>query len=214
MWVRLSDAKKISHWTTLRNSPLLLGVPFQSCWRNSQVASDEKRLSDYGFEPDCDIDKLQALLPYIEKYQALASSHGIFDIFQDNGGKLLQVLLLLGIEALPEREGNDAVDAQGNEYELKSVNRYDMRGKRRSSPSFTTHHHLNPVVLAKYRQVDWIFAVYSSIELEAIYLLTPQKLEPYFTKWEEDYKVKGDLNNPKISIRFVEENGLKLHPDS
>ncbi len=161
-----------------------------------------------------DFSKFLELVPAIREYQKLATKHGIFDIFQDNGGKLLQVLLLLGIKGLPGREGNDAVDADGNEFELKSVNRFNMRGQRRGSPSFTTHHHMNPTIIAKYRQVDWIFAVYSGIELEAIYLLTPEDLEPYYQKWEADHAVKGDLNNPKIPIRFVEKHGKILHtPD-
>jgi hypothetical protein len=36
-----------------------------------------------------DLDELQRLFPYIREYQALANKHGINDIFQDNGGKLL-----------------------------------------------------------------------------------------------------------------------------
>lgn len=40
-----------------------------------------------------DLSELEALFPGIEAYQNLASKHGIHDIFQDNGGKVLQVLL-------------------------------------------------------------------------------------------------------------------------
>src|ERR1700734_597515 len=97
--------------------------------------------------------KLQELLPKVREYQALATTHGIKDIFQDNGGKLLQVVLTLGLTVLPGREGNDAKDETGREYELKSVN-IDLQKQ------ITTHHHLNPVILAKYRLVDWIVAVY------------------------------------------------------
>lgn len=53
------------------------------------------------------------LMPAIRKYQDLASRHGINDIFQDNGGKLLQVILILGLTVIPGREGNDAIDEQG-----------------------------------------------------------------------------------------------------
>src|SRR5438552_2037717 len=105
---------------------------------------------------------LDALFPAVRKYQELANKHGIFDIFQDNGGKLLQVLLTLNIKVLPGREGNDAIDEQGNEYELKSINVLLTRG-------FSTHHHMNPVIIAKYRKVVWFFAVYEAIELHAIY---------------------------------------------
>lgn len=144
---------------------------------------------------------LDTLFPYIRQYQDLASRHGIYDIFQDNGGKLLQVLLVLGLKALPGREGNDAVDEYGNEYELKSVN-------TRLTKNFSTHHHMNLTIIAKYRQVDWFFAVYESIELRAIYKLTPAALEPFFAKWEEKLTAGAThLNNPKISLRFVIEHG-------
>lgn len=164
------------------------------------------------FTPHADAARLNKLLPILQEFQELASEHGIFDVFQDNGGKLLQVLLLLGLKAVPGREGNDAVDARGTEYELKSVNRISSRGKKRRNPSFTTHHHLNPVILAKYRKVAWVFAVYSGIELEAVYLLQPKKLEVYYHEWEERYRLTGrDINNPKIPIRFVETNGRLLY---
>lgn len=145
---------------------------------------------------------LDELFPYIRHYQELASKHGIHDIFQDNGGKLLQVLLVLGLKVLPGREGNDAVDDEGNEYELKSVN-------VRLTKGFSTHHHMNPTIIAKYRKVDWFFAVYEGIELKAIYRLTPADLEFYFAAWEEKWHRSGgkDINNPKIPLKFVVEHG-------
>ena len=77
----------------------------------------------------------------------------------------------------------------------------------------TTHHHLNPVIIAKYRQVDWIFAVYSNIELISIYLMTPADLEPLFAKWEQRWNDTGgqDINNPKIPLDFVVKHGKLLH---
>ena len=149
-----------------------------------------------------DTAALEKLWPAIREYQALATKHGIRDIFQDNGGKLLQVLLITGLLAMDSREGNDARDADGNEYELKSVNTL-------LTQSFSTHHHMNPVILAKYRKVVWFFAVYQGIELQAIYRMTPERLEPYFTKWEQKWHADGgkDINNPKIPVKFVRENG-------
>lgn len=145
---------------------------------------------------------LDELFPYIRHYQELASKHGIGDIFQDNGGKLLQVLLVLGLKVLPGREGNDAIDDEGNEYELKSVN-------VRLTKGFSTHHHMNPTIIAKYRKVDWIFAVYEGIELKAIYKLTPADLEQFFAAWENKWHDSGgkDINNPKIPLRYVVEKG-------
>lgn len=150
------------------------------------------------------IEKLNRLFPYIREYQKLAREvANIDDIFQDNGGKLLQVLLVTNLQNLTDsREGNDAKDANGIEYELKSVNTQLTR-------SFSTNHHLNPKIINKYRKVDWVFAVYDDIELLEIYLMTPQMLEPYYTKWEKQFNTTGkDINNPKIPLKFVRENGI------
>lgn len=154
--------------------------------------------------PHPDYEKLQALFPHIREYQALATAHGVNDIFQDNGGKLLQLLLITGLKISPGREGNDAVDAEGREYELKTVNTL-------LTTQFSTHHHLNPTILAKYRQVDWFFAAYRGIELAEIYRASPEELEPYFTKWEKKWQADGDINNPKIPLKFVREVGSLVY---
>lgn len=151
-----------------------------------------------------DLAELEALMPYIRKFQELADRHGISDVFQDNGGKVLQLLLVMNIRGVPGREGNDAMDEDGVEYEMKTLN-INNRGK-----GFTTHHHLNPTILAKYRQVPWIFAVYSAIELKAIYRLEAAQLEPFFSVWEEKWHSTGgkDINNPKIPLKYVMEHGI------
>lgn len=152
-----------------------------------------------------DYQELLRIWPYIQQYQSLAVRHGVNDIFQDNGGKLLQVLLLLNLQQLPGREGNDAVDANGQEYELKSVNIDLTRG-------FSTHHHMNPTIIAKYRQVPWVFAIYRNINLQAVYLLMPNDLEQYYQQWEEKWYSSGgkDINNPKIPVAYVMNNGRLL----
>jgi hypothetical protein len=144
----------------------------------------------------------EELFPKVRELQVLASRYGINDIFQDNGGKLLQVLLALELDNIPNRQGNDAKNNDGEEFELKTINRtLTQRG-------FSTHHHLNPNIIAKYRKVSWFFAIYEGIELKLIYKLTPNLLEPYFLKWEVQYKEQGkDLNNPKIPIWFVQKFG-------
>jgi hypothetical protein len=160
-------------------------------------------------EPHPDLAQLQKLWPSIRKFQKLAEQHGIGDVFQDNGGKLLQVVLTTGLTVLQPREGNDAIDGEGNEYELKSVN-------TKLTKSFSTHHHMNPVIIAKYRQVDWVFAVYSGIELEEIHVLTPADLEEYYMKWEKKWRDTGgkDINNPKIPLSFVRARGIQVWPSS
>ena len=153
-----------------------------------------------------DYDELLRHWPSVQAYQELAARHGINDIFQDNGGKLLQVLLLLGLRILPGREGNDAVDKDGREYELKSVNIELTKG-------FSTHHHMNPTIIAKYRLVPWVFAIYRNITLVSVYVLEPEDLEVYYTAWEQKWHREGgkDINNPKIPVKFVMENGRLLY---
>lgn len=162
-------------------------------------------------KPHPDNKLLEQLFPAVQAYQDLAERHGIKDIFQDNGGKILQVILALGLEVLEGREGNDAKDADGFEYELKSLN-------ITLTKSFSTHHHMNPTIIDKYQKVDWIFAVYDNIELIAIYLMTPTDLEPFYQKWLTKWHDDGgkDINNPKIPLKFVMEVGKLLrgkHPD-
>lgn len=156
--------------------------------------------------PHNDYARLLEIWPAVQEYQALATQHGIADIFQNNGGKLLQVLLLMGLKILPGREGNDAVDNAGREYELKSVNIELSRG-------LSTHHHMNPTIIAKYRQVPWAFAIYRHIALQAVYLLEPADLEFYFKKWETKWHAddRKDINNPKIPVTYVLTHGRLMH---
>ncbi|HLK30948.1 MAG TPA: helix-turn-helix domain-containing protein [Puia sp.] len=153
--------------------------------------------------------RIEELIPFIRLYQELALEHGIHDIFQDNGGKLLQILLLTNLKILPGREGNDAIDEKGNEYELKSIN-------IKLTKSFSTHHHMNPVIIKKYSKVDWIFAIYEGIELIEIYKITPKQLKPFFDKWEKKWFDDGrkDINNPKIPVSFVRQNGKLIYKET
>jgi hypothetical protein len=154
-----------------------------------------------------DWEKLEALMPAVREFQALASEHGIDDIFQDNGGKILQMLLALNLQGIPGREGNDAVDVDGREYELKSVNIW-------LTASFSTNHHINVSIIDKYRQVCWVFAIYEGIEMRRAYFMSAEALEPYFSAWEVKWRGSGkDINNPKIPLQFVLEHGELIYTD-
>ncbi len=146
-------------------------------------------------------------MPAVREFQALAKEHGIDDIFQDNGGKILQMLLALNLQGIPGREGNDATDVHGREYELKSVNIW-------LTASFSTNHHVNIPIIDKYRKVGWVFAIYESIEMRRAYFMNPEKLEIYFTVWENKWRAaEKDINNPKIPMSFVMEHGEMLYTD-
>ena len=78
----------------------------------------------------------------------------------------------------------------------------------RLTTSFSTHHHLNLAILDKYREVDWFFAVYEGIELQRIYRMKPDQLAFYFDAWDKKYRSNEQaINNPKIPLKFVEQNG-------
>src|SRR3546814_5894620 len=78
------------------------------------------------------------------------------------------------------REGNDAVDQEGREYELKSVNIW-------LTASFSTNHHVNVPIINKYRKVCWVFAIYEGIEIRRAYFMPLGSLEAYFRKWESKW---------------------------
>jgi hypothetical protein len=161
-------------------------------------------------DPTDDLDRLNRALAACRELQELATKYGIADIFQDNGGKVLQSLVVLGLRAIRGREGNAAVDDQGNEYELKTVNISLGAGR-----GVTTHHHLNLGILTKYRRVAaWYISLYRNIELIEIYRLTSAELEPIFSIWEARLASNGNepLNNPKIPIAFVREHGVRVWP--
>jgi transcriptional regulator with XRE-family HTH domain len=198
--VRLETIDRLAKALQIEPSSLFASV--------SPIEVRESEIENTAHHPDK--AALDRLFPYIREYQELASKHGIGDIFQDNGGKLLQALLILNLTYIGRREGNDAKDESGFEYELKSVNA-DLTG------SFSTHHHLNPTILQKYRGVRaWYFSIYRGIELVEIYRMTPDQLEEaFFAKWEKKWHSDGrkDINNPKIPARFVRDNGELIYRD-
>ena len=154
-----------------------------------------------------DIDRLQSAFDGIGEMQKLADEYGINDILQDNGGKVLQVLILLGLRISPGREGNDAIDTDNNEYELKTLNR-----ALNKNAGVTTHHHLNGDILNKYRSVKaWYIAVYEGIQLIEIYKVSPSILEEKFRQWEIKLQTQDSINNPKIPMKLVRQGELVYH---
>lgn len=153
--------------------------------------------------PHKDFQNYQRIMPFLQELQQLAKKHGVQDIFQDNGGKLLEVLLLLNLKIVPGRTGNDLTDEK-RQYELKTLN-------INLTKSFSTAHHLNENSISKYREVPWIFVVYKDIELMEIYRVEPLFMSPYYSKWSEAIQSGGKhLNNPKIPLQFVQRNGTLL----
>ena len=138
----------------------------------------------------------------------LAKQYDINDITMDCNLKLLQTLITFNLTKLPGREGSDAEDEYGNKWELKTVN-------LRLTKSFSTNHHTTHDIINAFRSERWLFSVYDGITLIEAYALTADKLEPYFTRWEEKLNTGvSHINNPKIPLKFVQANGVKVYPIS
>lgn len=152
------------------------------------------------------IEKINQLWTGLHELEAFANEHSIEDIFQDNGAKVLQQLIYLNMKILPGREGNDSISVSGTEWEMKSVN------IATHATGFSTNHHTNHDIIAKYKQVPWSFAIYEGIKLLEIYVMRPETLQPIFDKWEAKLQTMTHLNNPKIPVSFVRENGIKVFP--
>ena len=111
------------------------------------------------------------------------------------------------MKAVPGREGNDGVDINGCEWEMKSL---DIS---KGNKGITTNHHLNEAIIEKYKTVPWSIALYDGIILKKIYIVGNEQLKPMFDKWEEELKTKTSLNNPKIPLKFIEEHGILIYEE-
>jgi hypothetical protein len=170
-------------------------------------------------EPTGNIDRLLAQGTEI---QAAATLRGIHNVFDDGGYKELLMLSLFNLRKL-EREGDDAEDAEGRRYEMKTVARVSAAGVRKSSLAITTEHTLTKANIDRYRKVFlWIVAVFDQSLPEVIYEIPPAKLEPHFAKWEAKLESQGQtiggasnhLNNPKIPLKWVALHGVQVWPRS
>ena len=81
------------------------------------------------------------LLAMGERLQEAATGRAIHNVFDDGGYKELLLLTLFTLSKL-DRVGDDAEDAQGRRYEIKTVARVSAAGKRKTCLSVTTEHTL------------------------------------------------------------------------
>lgn len=170
-----------------------------------------------GLSPTGDILELVAMGIQL---QAIASKHGIHNVFDDGGYKELLLLTLFDLHKLG-REGDDAEDAQGRRYEIKTVARVSSSGIRKPSLSVTTEHTLTQSNIDRYRGTFlWVVAIFDQARPEAIYEIPPDRLEFYFAVWEtklatQSHAIGGapnHLNNPKIPVKWILEHGTRVWP--
>lgn len=160
------------------------------------------------------IDYFNGIWSKLDDIEELAKTYQITDIAQDNNLKLLQTLVLFDFDNQPGREGSDAIDRYGHDWELKTVN-------INLTSSFSTNHHTNLERINVFRQERWLFSSYKGIILQEVYVVNPIYLETYFSKWEQLVREKiaanienAHLNNPKIPLTYVKSVGIKVYPVS
>lgn len=173
---------------------------------------EEHIMSYYDIEHQNKIRQLDSLWNNLVPVEDLAEEYDISDIAQDNNLKLLQTLVLFDFENQPGREGSDAIDRYGHEWELKTVN-IDL------TTSFSTNHHTTFDIINAFRRERWLFSAYEGIQLVEVYAVSPRALEPYFTRWENELRqavANGEpnphKNNPKIPLKFVRSVGVSVYP--
>lgn len=154
-----------------------------------------------------DKTSVDILWKQLSTLQDIASNFGIDNIFQDNGAEILQQLIYLNMKAVPGREGNDGVDINGCEWEMKSL---DIS---KGNAGITTNHHLNEGIIEKYRTVPWSISLYDGIQLKKIYVVSNEQLQPIFREWEAKLQDADDLNNPKIPLNYIEEHGILIYQE-
>lgn len=150
-------------------------------------------------------EEIEALWPGVRRYQELAAHYGVTDIFSDNGGKVAQLAIAVGLDIVPGRTGPDARDRLGNEYELKTL---DLA---RGVKGFSTNHHLNSGTIARYRSRRFVFATYEGITLQEAYMVLPEDMEPIYRKWQSMLGSRNHINNPKIPLDFVRDTGQIMY---
>ncbi len=161
-----------------------------------------KYVHDFIFSDYCDVEDLKKdediIAEYGERLINVGQKYGIENIFEDNNIRLLSVLINFpGLKVLPNRTGNDAVDSEARQYEIKTT----------TTRYFSTSHHVNLPLLGKYKNTKWIFALFDSNGvLSKVYKSEPEKLQYYFDMWETRLQKDSHINNPKIALSFVKDN--------
>lgn len=159
------------------------------------------------------IDDFDVLWSRLTDLEVLAQEqYEIGDLAQDNNLKLLQTLIYFDFKNQAGREGSDAIDRYGHEWELKTCNALLVTG-------FSTNHHTNLERIAQFRRERWLFSIYEGINLKEVYAMPPADLEPYFSQWETKVNILAEtntdnpsINNPKIAIKFVRQHGTLVYP--
>lgn len=152
------------------------------------------------------LQRLHTAFASLQDLQQLAAQYGIADVFLTNGGKLLQVLMLLGLRLAPEYGGHTALDGAGNRYEVRVISH--PGGRLMSLPAAER---VDQARLDAYRAVAaWYVAIYIGANLSELYQVEPTLLAPLMEKWTQDVARRGVVKNPMIPLKLIRRGQMLL----
>lgn len=192
----LDDPEHISISRTLGIDPLVYPLP-----------EPVEETSPAKAQQQLDVERLNSTFKGLREAQTLATEYGISDVLQESSGKLLQVLIVLGLRLLPNRSGTAAADTEGNTYEIRMFNRSLSR-----NIGIPLQEEVDASTLAGYRAARaWFVAVYEGVTLKEIYRINPADLESLFRQWEKKLQQTGSLKSPRLPLRYVRK-GQSIYP--
>lgn len=153
-----------------------------------------------------------AVLTHARGLEQEALKWGIHNVFEDSGYKTLILVAMFDLRVLSGRQGDDAFDPVTNRtFELKTVNVLDSNGdmKRAASLGVSAGSRLGKHTLARYREQtnEWLIGVFHGHTPLEVWQVDSASLEPFYQKWEAKLD-KGELNNPKIPMKFIRTVGI------
>jgi hypothetical protein len=161
---------------------------------------------------------IEDIVKMADKVQEEANKYNIIHVFDDGGYRELLLLKLFNLKKIPGRLGNDAIDPLTKlNYELKTVNLINTKGKSRRKPGISTCHHVNNKIIDRYRGIkSWIIGIFYINKPVRIYEMQRENLEKYFIYWENklNKEDKTHINNPKIKFDDVINKGILLYSNS
>ncbi|WP_446936284.1 hypothetical protein [Lysinibacillus fusiformis] len=172
-------------------------------------------MQQLGLTPN--IEAVTDILSKGNSLQEEANQHDIIHVFDDGGFRELVLLKMFNLRTNVGRHGDDAIGLDGKQYELKTVNLINTKGELRKNPGITTCHHMNNVIIDRYRNVEgFIIGIFYYHIPARIYLVRPHIFEVFFMKWETQMQKQQlqHLNNPKFTYKHVLEYGELLYHDS
>lgn len=157
---------------------------------------------------------IRDILSMADPLESRANSAGIYNVFEDSGLRTLILCSLLDLRTIPGRLGDDAIDAYGHRYELKTVNVRKSDGVRRSAyPGISTEHTLNEAIIERYRRTTaWVIGIFDGHTPKEVWQVPSAALEATYQNWINLIRVRRDtLNNPKIPFQTVRAQGFCVY---